>query len=205
MKFKWVHQFLIRKKEMKWFSSVKWREATQNLPAIDGIKTALIYIILDLSTGKLWCQRTEATTHVQLTTLQVHLDYHNLFRFMFDVSVKTSRIAFLSLQLPFDSITHWNNCELPDGPRKPKINPTPFEVKVGNSLTMYCNTTADPVPTSYTWYSHTGGTDKVLSTGNVLYLTGLQRGDEACYTCSATNIIKTGQRSDEACVQVLCK
>lgn len=188
---------------MKWFLSVWWREATQILPTIDGINLALIYVILDLGTVKFWSKVTMADTHVRLTIWQVHLDHHNLFGFMFNVSVKHSHLAYLS---QFGSITHWNNCELSDGPRRPNIQPIQKEVKVGSSLTMQCETTAEPPPTSYTWYRHTRGASVIQPmTGKALNLRGLKRGDEACYTCSATNTIKTGERSEEACIEVLCK
>lgn len=96
------------------------------------------------------------------------------------------------------------------GPRKPSIHPIPNQVKVGGSLEIFCDTTAEPAPTFYTWYRHTRGTHANTSvygsyTEKYLSLTGLKRGDEACYTCSATNIIKTGESSEEACVEVLCK
>lgn len=116
--------------------------------------------------------------------------------------------SVLSQRLQFDSVTQWNNCELPDGPRKPNIHPVNNQVKVGDSVTLYCETTADPSPRSYTWYRHTTHGVTTMynsSTVNTLYLSGLKRGDEACYTCSATNSIKTGEPSEEACVRVLCK
>lgn len=144
---------------------------------------------------------------MQRKTLQVYLNAHNLFRFVFNVSVITFHIAYLSQRLDYDFITHCNNCELPDGPRKPNIYTVQSQVKVGDSVTLSCETTADPPPKFYTWYRHTGGITSRdgMSTERTLHLTKLKRGDDACYTCSATNDIKTGESSEEACVQVLCK
>ncbi|XP_075899350.1 B-cell receptor CD22 [Nelusetta ayraudi] len=94
------------------------------------------------------------------------------------------------------------------GPRKPSIHPIQNQVKVGGSLKIFCNTAAEPAPEFYTWYRHTTGTHvntsvHSTSTEKYLDLTGLKRGDEACYSCSATNFIRTGESSEEACVEVL--
>ncbi|XP_041797521.1 B-cell receptor CD22 isoform X2 [Chelmon rostratus] len=98
------------------------------------------------------------------------------------------------------------------GPRNTKISKSENteNVKVGNWLTFYCNTEANPVPVEYSWYRYkakgqfnppqwTSHTTKI----NRLTLHPVQRTDEGCYTCNATNSIKTGDDSGQVCIKVL--
>uniref|UniRef100_A0A3B4U9M5 Ig-like domain-containing protein n=1 Tax=Seriola dumerili TaxID=41447 RepID=A0A3B4U9M5_SERDU len=73
-----------------------------------------------------------------------------------------------------------------------------------------CNTDANPEPHTYSWhrYSQNKQIDSSRwksSTGhdNSQYLASVQRADEACYTCNATNSIGTGDDSQPVCIDVL--
>lgn len=99
----------------------------------------------------------------------------------------------------------------PDSPRKTNITKH-ARVKVGNSLTFYCNTDAYPPPEKYSWYRY--NKNKQIDSSlwksktteeNNLHLDIVQRADEACYMCNATNGINTGENSEATCIQVLCK
>ncbi len=100
---------------------------------------------------------------------------------------------------------------LPDSPRKTSI--IKFDqARVGYRLRFQCNTDAYPLPHTYSWYRYNKNkqTDSSLwknktTEQNSLYLESVQRADEACYRCSATNSIDTGMKSEEMCIQVLCK
>ncbi|XP_022619960.1 B-cell receptor CD22-like [Seriola dumerili] len=84
------------------------------------------------------------------------------------------------------------------------------KVKVGEFLKVTCNTDANPEPHTYSWhrYSQNKQIDSSRwksSTGhdNSQYLASVQRADEACYTCNATNSIGTGDDSQPVCIDVL--
>ncbi|KAM6995297.1 B-cell receptor CD22-like [Tautogolabrus adspersus] len=87
------------------------------------------------------------------------------------------------------------------------INEMDTKVKVGQSLTFTCSTDAYPLPTRYSWYIETDSSQSKYnaSNRNSLRLESVQRTDEACYTCNATNDIGTGVNSHPFCIQVLCK
>ncbi|XP_059195063.1 B-cell receptor CD22 [Centropristis striata] len=99
------------------------------------------------------------------------------------------------------------------GPRTTKISIGQHDnkVKVGASLTFTCNTDANPAPHTYFWsrrYKENRKQTsqwqfKTTSTGNEQYLNSVQRGDEACYTCNATNNINGGKDSERLCIEVL--
>ncbi|XP_060936973.1 B-cell receptor CD22-like [Limanda limanda] len=79
------------------------------------------------------------------------------------------------------------------------------QVKVGGSLTLTCDTDANPAPTTYSWYrSKNQQTDYRWRPSNrrELSLT-IKRADEACYRCSASNLIGEGDESQPVCIQVL--
>lgn len=83
---------------------------------------------------------------------------------------------------------------------------------MGNSLTITCDTHANPEPTTYSWYGYSrdNPADSSAWTSRTtaekdLHLGRVQTRDEVCYTCNATNIIGTGENSEERCIQVLCK
>ncbi|CAK6964279.1 B-cell receptor CD22 [Scomber scombrus] len=83
-------------------------------------------------------------------------------------------------------------------------------VKVGRSLTVICNTEANPAPNKYSWYRYSENkwTDSLQWTSNTtsnnrLYFESVKRADEACYSCNATNIIGTGDNSESLWIQVL--
>ncbi|XP_047196716.1 B-cell receptor CD22-like [Hippoglossus stenolepis] len=93
-------------------------------------------------------------------------------------------------------------------PRKTSISvsgSSDNQVKVGRSLTLTCDTDANPAPTTYSWYrSKNQQTDSWWNPTNSrsLRLT-IQRADEACYRCSASNLIGRGDESQPVCIQVL--
>ncbi|XP_034468053.1 hemicentin-1-like [Hippoglossus hippoglossus] len=93
-------------------------------------------------------------------------------------------------------------------PRKTSISvsgSSDNQVKVGRSLTLTCDTDANPAPTTYSWYrSKNQQTDSWWKNTNrrSLRLT-IQRADEACYRCSASNLIGRGDESQPVCIQVL--
>ncbi|XP_034554404.1 B-cell receptor CD22 [Notolabrus celidotus] len=86
-------------------------------------------------------------------------------------------------------------------------------VKVGESLTFTCNTDAYPRPsdsTGYSWYRYkrikqvdSSQWKSRSSYGSSLRLERVQRTDEACYICNATNSIGTGDNSMPKCIEVL--
>ncbi|XP_060936961.1 B-cell receptor CD22-like [Limanda limanda] len=93
-------------------------------------------------------------------------------------------------------------------PRKTSISvsgSSDNQVKVGGSLTLTCDTDANPDPTTYSWYrSKNQQTDSWWKTTNrqELSLT-IQRADEACYRCRASNLVGGGDESQPVCIQVL--
>ena len=105
---------------------------------------------------------------------------------------------------------HFTWVLFPDKPRKTSISvsgSSDNQVKVGGSLTLTCDTDANPAPTTYSWYrSKNQRPDSWWKTTNsrMLSLT-IQRADEACYRCSASKLIGRGDESQPVCIQVLCK
>ncbi|XP_044214764.1 B-cell receptor CD22 isoform X1 [Thunnus albacares] len=97
------------------------------------------------------------------------------------------------------------------GPRKTNISvPHHTGVKVGHSLTFTCDTDANPVPHKYSWYGYNKNKQIYASqwtsqttTDNSLHLESVQRADELCYICNATNNINTGEDSRLLCIPVL--
>lgn len=78
-------------------------------------------------------------------------------------------------------------------------------MKVGQRLTLSCVTDANPAPERYSWH-HSNDQKEVHSLGSsTLTFTGIERADEACYACSATNAISTGEKSKPVCIFVHCK
>uniref|UniRef100_A0A8C4GEE8 B-cell receptor CD22 n=1 Tax=Dicentrarchus labrax TaxID=13489 RepID=A0A8C4GEE8_DICLA len=73
------------------------------------------------------------------------------------------------------------------------------KVKVDSHLTFTCDTDANPGPMKYSW-SRDGNSKQIpssqweykTSVENELSLEHVQRTDEACYRCNATNTISTG-------------
>ncbi|KAK5862001.1 hypothetical protein PBY51_017434 [Eleginops maclovinus] len=102
------------------------------------------------------------------------------------------------------------------GPRKTNITISKDGIKgdssvgVGRAITFQCNTDANPAPHRYSWYRYkknkqidslqwkSNTTDE-----NKLVVGKVQRADEACYMCNATNNISTGEDSKPQCIQVL--
>ncbi|XP_010788680.1 B-cell receptor CD22 [Notothenia coriiceps] len=100
------------------------------------------------------------------------------------------------------------------GPRKTTISNHGIKedpnVGVGSSITFQCNTDANPAPTRYSWYRYNKNKriDSLQWTSrttdnNTLCLNKVQRSDEACYMCNATNLISTGEDSEPKCIQVM--
>ncbi|XP_062256249.1 B-cell receptor CD22-like isoform X3 [Platichthys flesus] len=93
-------------------------------------------------------------------------------------------------------------------PRKTSISvsgSSDNQVKVGGSVTLTCDTDANPAPTTYSWYRNKNQqTDSLWKNTNrrELSLT-IQRADEACYSCSSSNLIGGGDKSQPVCIQVL--
>ncbi|XP_060936964.1 B-cell receptor CD22-like [Limanda limanda] len=79
------------------------------------------------------------------------------------------------------------------------------QVKVGRYLTLTCDTDANPAPTTYSWYrSKNQQTDSWWKTTNSRELSlTIQRADEACYRCSASNLVGEGDESQPVCIKVL--
>lgn len=93
-----------------------------------------------------------------------------------------------------------------DRPRNSTIE-SDGTVKVGGSLTLTCNTDANPAPHNYSWYRDYDQLTKSLPwtpTRN-LTLTNVQRADDGCYMCKPKNHIGPGPPSDTKCITVLCK
>uniref|UniRef100_UPI0037E8DD0E B-cell receptor CD22 n=1 Tax=Semicossyphus pulcher TaxID=241346 RepID=UPI0037E8DD0E len=95
-------------------------------------------------------------------------------------------------------------------PRSTRISMSVNEVKVGESLTFTCDTEAYPSPSSYIWDCYKKnkqiGSPQCRSFENIgksLHLENVQRSDEACYMCNATNSRGPGDNSDPKCIQVL--
>lgn len=82
-------------------------------------------------------------------------------------------------------------------------------MKIRETLTITCDTHANPAPTTYSWYGYNRDNPADSSAWTMaekdLHLGRVQTRDEVCYKCNATNIIGTGRNSDERCIQVLCK
>ncbi|XP_071326037.1 B-cell receptor CD22 isoform X2 [Trachinotus anak] len=84
------------------------------------------------------------------------------------------------------------------------------KVRVGSPLTFICNTEAYPPPHTYSWHRYNN--DKQIDTSwwtsstfneNRHHVRSVERADEACYTCNATNWIGPGDKSDKFCIEVL--
>ncbi|AWO96238.1 putative B-cell receptor CD22-like [Scophthalmus maximus] len=98
-------------------------------------------------------------------------------------------------------------------PRKTSISVRGFpdyEVKVGSILTFTCNTDANPPPTTYSWQRSNNNKPADSSQWNSIsanrhqhYIYSVQRGDEGCYRCSASNPLGKGNNSVLVCIQVL--
>lgn len=165
---------------------------------------------------------TVAPTHVRPLTPPVP-ENHSHVKSKSDVSFTAPCTACLSkliIEEISDSI-HWlyrhrkhakSNFFIPDRPRKTDISIRDSQVRVDTSLYFTCETDAYPAPESYSWYRYS--TNKrfeasrwqSLTTGNnMLNLDSVQRTDEACYECNATNDIGTGLSSWPRCITVLCK
>ncbi|XP_042345844.1 B-cell receptor CD22 [Plectropomus leopardus] len=98
------------------------------------------------------------------------------------------------------------------GPRKTSIsiNEGDTEVRVNDSLKFTCITDANPAPGKYSWSrfnvakkSYSSHWKFKTTERNELLLVSVQRTDEACYKCNATNCISTGEDSGPVCIQVL--
>ncbi|KAM9353531.1 B-cell receptor CD22 [Symphorus nematophorus] len=100
-----------------------------------------------------------------------------------------------------------------DGPRHTSLNLNNHDgpkVKMGSYLHLQCSTDANPPPSNYSWYRYnikkqmnsSQWTSKT-TTEEYLHLEPVQRTDEACYMCNATNEINTGDDSNQVCIEVL--
>ncbi|RVE63054.1 hypothetical protein OJAV_G00162970 [Oryzias javanicus] len=81
-----------------------------------------------------------------------------------------------------------------------------YKTKLNSNISFVCHTIANPKPL-YSWYYYkkTDPSDWTILAGNEreLELKPVQREDEACYVCNATNTIGAGSHSQPACIQVL--
>ncbi|XP_078108453.1 B-cell receptor CD22 [Sander vitreus] len=96
------------------------------------------------------------------------------------------------------------------GPWNTTIRNVDKKVKVDSFLTFSCFTDANPAPLSYSWYRYNmkKPTDSSKwrsknSKEKMIHLERVERADEACYMCNATNKINTGHNSEPVCIEVL--
>ncbi|XP_037532723.1 B-cell receptor CD22 [Nematolebias whitei] len=78
------------------------------------------------------------------------------------------------------------------------------KVKLNSCLRLTCNTEAHPEP-EYSWYSYrepNRSNWKWMGKEKILTLNPVQKEDEACYECNATNSVGRG-KSPPKCIQVL--
>ncbi|RVE63055.1 hypothetical protein OJAV_G00162980 [Oryzias javanicus] len=76
-------------------------------------------------------------------------------------------------------------------------------VKIDSSVSFTCNAAANPQPL-FSWNKESGGQKKILTANqSVFNISQIQRTDEACYICSASNSLGQGQDSSPSCLQVL--
>lgn len=92
-------------------------------------------------------------------------------------------------------------------PRKTNISIHHTSVKINTAAKFTCVTDANPAPSSYSWF-HYKQTDlsqkKMLMVfKETLELETVQRADEGCYICNASNTIDTGDTSKPVCIDVL--
>ncbi|XP_055083760.1 B-cell receptor CD22-like [Periophthalmus magnuspinnatus] len=73
------------------------------------------------------------------------------------------------------------------------------EVEEGRSVTFKCNSDANPPPHSYDWHKDS---KYIQYTAVNRLLKKVQRADEGCYSCIATNKHGSGARSTAVCIQV---
>ncbi|KAM6936527.1 B-cell receptor CD22 [Lycodopsis pacificus] len=101
--------------------------------------------------------------------------------------------------------------EVQHGPRKTiiSISKNDKSVGVGESLTLSCNTEANPAPSRYSWYRYNNNNNKQIdwrsktTKEGQLRLDTVKITDDACYMCNATNSINTGDNSEPVCIKVL--
>lgn len=74
-----------------------------------------------------------------------------------------------------------------------------MKITEGQSLTIRCNAEALPEPTNFTWTK----LKKLISALPTLYIDVVNRKDTGTYTCTAMNLIGTG--NIETDVVVFCK
>ncbi|XP_025766976.1 B-cell receptor CD22 isoform X3 [Oreochromis niloticus] len=92
-------------------------------------------------------------------------------------------------------------------PRKTNISIYQTRVKINTAAKFTCLTDANPAPSSYSWF-HYKQTDpsrkKMLMVfEKTLHLEIVQRADEGCYICNASNSIDKGDTSKPVCIDVL--
>lgn len=86
------------------------------------------------------------------------------------------------------------------------IGSTSYSVNYGNSITLVCTVTSNPVHTSVTWNKIQNGVSTTISVNSGKYSGGTVsqpslvinnagNSDEAFYICSATNSVGKGQSS----------
>ncbi|XP_024124213.1 B-cell receptor CD22 isoform X1 [Oryzias melastigma] len=74
-------------------------------------------------------------------------------------------------------------------------------VKINSSISFTCNAAANPAP-QFSWYKQSEGKPKILQTDQKVFnISRVQRKDEACYVCNASNIL--GEGNDSTCIEVL--
>ncbi|XP_078788892.1 B-cell receptor CD22-like [Oryzias latipes] len=76
-------------------------------------------------------------------------------------------------------------------------------VKINSSVSLTCNAAANPQP-QFSWYKQSEGRQKISITDQrVLNISRVQRTDEECYVCTASNTLGQGKDSSPSCIQVL--
>ncbi|XP_047212777.1 B-cell receptor CD22 [Girardinichthys multiradiatus] len=85
------------------------------------------------------------------------------------------------------------------------ISPTDNKVKANSLVKFTCNTQANPVPL-YSWFSYKQSDPSnwtLLGSEQDLKLESVQRKDEGCYICNASNQVGNGNISQPKCIQVI--
>ena len=77
------------------------------------------------------------------------------------------------------------------------------EVEIGSSVSIPCNVSAKPAPTSIEWLKE--GDAQFRSNGPVLRLNRVAAAENGRYICRATNMIASAERSGNATFQLLVK
>lgn len=90
----------------------------------------------------------------------------------------------------------------PDPPEPSKVQVTSSKVKEGNPVRLTCISSANPAPTSFSWF-HDG--QALPERNQTLQITGALLSDTGSYSCLAENVLGRGQRGQESLLDVQCE